>query len=79
MNHDAFCGINGGPCDCPDKATVKADPFNCAGPGCHDGSFASFDHFCDALDVTPEETPLAFGAWLGHRVNWDGRMGPVAE
>lgn len=50
---------------------VRPDPFVCT--GCHSGDFADFDHFCDALDVTTEELPHAFAAWLGHRTGWDGR------
>lgn len=47
------------------------DPFNCPGPECHGGDFPGFDHFCDALNVTDEETPHAFAAYLGH-FGWEG-------
>lgn len=51
------------------------EPFTC--PGCHDGDFADFDHFCDAMNVPMEETGIAFAAWLGGRYDWDGDYGPV--
>ena len=51
---------------------VRADPFGEC-DGCHDGDFPEFDHFCEALQVTAEEAPHAFAAWLGHRTGWDGR------
>ena len=54
---------------------MALDPFNC--PGCHTGDFAGFDHFCDVLDVTSEETPHAFAAWLGHKTGWDEDYGKV--
>lgn len=55
---------------------MNEDPFNCG--GCHSGSFADFDHFCDVLGVTDEELPHAFAAWLGGVTTWDGQYGPVA-
>lgn len=55
--------------------TETRDPFNC--PGCHDGDFPGFDHFCDVLEVTDEEVPHAFAAWLGGTTSWDGDYGPV--
>lgn len=48
-------------------------PFDC--PGCHAGSFADFDHFCDALEVKDEQLPHAFAAWLGRRTSWGGAYG----
>lgn len=53
------------------------DPFVCL--DCHDGDFAGFDHFCDALDVQTSELPHAFAAYLGHKTGWDGKYGPVGE
>ena len=54
---------------------MTGDPFNC--PGCHDGHFAEFDHFCDVLDVQTDELPHAFAAWLGGTTGWDGRYSKV--
>ena len=51
------------------------DPFKCL--GCHSGDFAAFDHFCDVLNVTDDEVPHAFAAWLGGTTTWDGKYGPV--
>ena len=53
----------------------QVDPFNC--DGCHDGDWAGFDHFCDALDVTDAETPHAFAAYLSKKTGWDGKYGRV--
>jgi hypothetical protein len=50
----------------------KQDPFNCPGPECHGGGFPGFDHFCDVLEVTDDEAPYAFAAWMGHTTEWDG-------
>jgi len=55
---------------------VVNDPFNC--PGCHEGDFHEFDHFCDILDVQKHEVPHAFAAWLG-KTGWDGRYEQVKE
>lgn len=52
-----------------------SDPFMC--DGCHTGDFADFDHFCDVLNVTTDELPQAFAAWLGGTMNWDGDYGPI--
>lgn len=51
---------------------MRGDPFDCPGPECHNGDFAAFDHFCDALDVQDHEAPHAFAAWLGGKTEWDG-------
>lgn len=58
---------------------MNTDPFDCPGPECHDGGWADFDHFCDVLDVQDDEVGQAFGAWLGHTINWDGDYGIVSE
>jgi hypothetical protein len=50
----------------------NGEPFFCT-TGCHTGSFADFDHFCDVMNVTEDELPEAFAAWLGRRFDWDGR------
>lgn len=50
-------------------------------PGCHSGDFADFDHYCDVNDISMEDTPIAFAAWL-HRISggtWDGDAGPVND
>lgn len=44
----------------------RGEPFVCT-TGCHGGDFADFDHFCDALGVTQDEAPVAFGEWLSGR------------
>jgi len=53
------------------------EPFDC--PGCHDGDIPDFDHFCDVLDVTEEETPIAFAAWLGRNYDWNGGFEKVMD
>ena len=54
-----------------------SDPFVCN--GCHTGDFSEFDHFCDVLDVTTDELPHAFAAWLGGTTDWDGDYEPVSD
>lgn len=54
---------------------MNDDPFNCT--GCHSGSFAGFDHFCDVLNVQTDELPHAFAAYLGGKTGWDGRYEEV--
>ena len=51
---------------------MNQDPFNCPGPECHSGDFAGFDHFCDVLDVPMDKSHIAFAAYLGHIIDWDG-------
>ena len=43
-------------------------------PGCHGGSFADFDHYCDSAGIQPGEEPAAFAAWLNAVSGWDGPM-----
>lgn len=35
--------------------------------------FADFDRFCEEHNITEDETPAAFGAWLAGK-GWDGKM-----
>lgn len=60
-----------------DHYLLNEDPFGC--DGCHEGSFSDFDHFCDVLNVTDEEAPHAFAAWLGHETKWNGEYGFVED
>jgi hypothetical protein len=38
-----------------------------------------FDRFCDEHNITPDEVPAAFAAWLNRTTGWDGDMAEVAE
>lgn len=40
---------------------------------CHAGDFRDFDHYCDSINATMDETPAAFGAWLNAMTGWDGK------
>jgi hypothetical protein len=51
--------------------------FTC--PGCHDGDWADFDHFCDVIGVSSEETGVAFAMWMEGKVGWKGRYGRVKD
>ena len=42
-----------------------SEPFTC--PGCHDGTNPHFEHFCDALNITDDELPVALIAWAAQR------------
>ena len=54
--------------------------FTCSGE-CHSGDWADFDHFCDVIGVTEDETPVAFAIWIegltGESIK--GRYGPVPQ
>jgi hypothetical protein len=39
----------------------------------------TFDEFCERLNVTPDEYPHAFAAWLDRNYDWDGRYERVDE
>jgi len=45
--------------------------------GCHTGDFADFDHYCDMHNITDDEVPAAFGAWLNEKTGWDGPQNKV--
>ena len=55
-------------------------PFVCPGK-CHSGSFADFDHFCDAVDIEQGEEGIAFAMWMEgpDGKSMTGRYGPVVE
>lgn len=55
--------------------SAAIDPFRC--PGCHDGDFPDFDHYCDTLNVPQDKAPQAFAAWLAGRFDWQGTYFPV--
>jgi hypothetical protein len=44
-----------------------------------DETFETFDKFCERLNVTPDEYPHAFAAWLDRNWNWDGRYDRVED
>lgn len=49
-------------------------------PGdCHSGDFRDFDHYCDAKQITDDEVPAAFGAWMNALNGWDGTMSRVTD
>ena len=46
---------------------------------CHTGDFRDFDHYCDSINATADETPMAFGAWLNAMTGWDGQMSRLSD
>ena len=45
--------------------------------GTDDDFFAEFDRYCEANNITPDEAPMAFAAFLNLQTGWDGEAGPV--
>ena len=41
--------------------------------------FAAFDAYCREHNVTPEEAPMAFAAFLNQETGWDGDVKEVTE
>jgi hypothetical protein len=39
---------------------------------------ADFDRYCDEHDITLEEAPAAFAAWLNGATGWDGGVEQTA-
>lgn len=39
----------------------------------------TFDEYCEQQNITPEEAPAAFAAWLHLETGWDGQMNRVEE
>lgn len=39
--------------------------------------FDDFDRFCAEHNITDDELPVAFAAWLNELTGWDGPMGEV--
>ena len=44
---------------------------------CYDFEVATFDHYCDENNITPNEAPAAFAAFLNLTTGWDGEMRQV--
>ena len=42
-----------------------------------DDFFADFDAYCEANNITEDETPMAFAAFLNLRTGWDGEATKV--
>lgn len=61
----------------PEQGGFKIEP-RCPG-GCHDGSFADFDHYCDAAGIKAGEEGPAFAAWMNALADWDGDCERVEE
>ena len=40
--------------------------------------FEDFDAYCEANNITDEEAPMAFAAFLYLRTGWDGEAKPVS-
>jgi hypothetical protein len=59
--------------------TGRPEPI-CTG-SCHSGDFRDFDHYCDSVNATDEEVPIAFAAWLNAITGgkWDGDAGPIPD
>jgi len=53
----------------------EMDPFVC--PGCHTGDFADFDHYCDVLGISMDDTPEAFAKWLAGKTGKEVEYGQV--
>ena len=40
-------------------------------------AFADFDAYCEANNITEDEAPMAFAAFLNLRTGWDGEATKV--
>lgn len=41
--------------------------------------FEDFDRYCEEHDITDDEVPAAFAAWMNLETGWDGQMGQEGE
>ena len=41
--------------------------------------FAAFDAYCEANNISEDETPMAFAAFLNLRTGWDGEATKVVD
>ena len=41
--------------------------------------FEGFDKYCEDNNISQDETPAAFGAYLNQQTGWDGNMGEVRK
>lgn len=39
--------------------------------------FEGFDKYCEDNNISQDETPAAFAAYLNQQTGWDGKMGEV--
>ena len=44
-----------------------------------DDFFADFDAYCEANNITEDEAPMAFAAFLNQETGWDGDVKEVTE
>ena len=41
--------------------------------------FAAFDAYCAEHNITPDEAPMAFAAFLNHETGWDDEVKEITE